>query len=84
MTPANIQAAFKKTGIFPFNAQVVEAHKLYPAKAFREVKPTEKVKALEKGKEEVEKFLRKKTDQMQKSELVSFDKKTKIEMSHRQ
>ena len=83
MTPANIQAAFKKTGIFPFNTQVVEAHKLYPAEAFREVKSIEKVKALKKGKEEVEKFLKEKTDQMQKCEVASFDKKTKIEISHR-
>ena len=50
MTPANIQAAFKKTGVFPVNAQIVEAHKLYPAEAFREVKSIEKVKALKKEK----------------------------------
>ena len=83
MTPANNQTAFNKSERFLFNAQVVEAQKLYPAEAFREVKTIKKVKALKKGKEEVEKFIKQKTSQMQKCELVSIDKKIKIDVSSR-
>ena len=83
MTPANNQTAFNKSERFSFNAQVVEAQKLYPAEAFWEVKTIKKVKVLKKGKEEVEKFIKQKTSQMLKCELVSFDKKIKTDVSGR-
>ena len=62
MTPINIQTAFRKTGIYPYSRQVVSADKLYPAEVFREDQPVIKVTAVKISKEEVEKFLREKSE----------------------
>jgi hypothetical protein len=62
MTPINIQAGFRKTGIYPLSKDVVPMEKLFPAEGFREEEPVKKVKALRHGKEAVEDFLQKKTE----------------------
>ena len=58
MSPHNIQAGFRKTGIFPFNKDTVKGEQLYPCENFREERPLEKVNAVKAGKEAVSEFLR--------------------------
>lgn len=65
MSPSNIQSAFKKTGIVPFSRDTVSEDQLYPAEAFREHEPVQKVMALKGGKDDVAKFLMKKIENMQ-------------------
>jgi hypothetical protein len=62
MTPINIQAGFRKTGIYPLSKDVIPMEKLFPAEGFRKEEPIKKVKALRHGKEAVEEFLQKKTE----------------------
>ena len=57
MSPSNIQAAFRKTGIHPYSKQTISPDKLFPTEAFREKEPVKKVMALKAGKDEVKKFL---------------------------
>lgn len=56
MTPSNIQAAFRKTGIFPLNPDVISMQKLFPCENFRKDRPIEKVKAMKSSKDAVEQF----------------------------
>ncbi|XP_053372904.1 uncharacterized protein LOC123565518 [Mercenaria mercenaria] len=58
MSPLNIQAGFRKTGIYPLSQDVITMEKLFPAEGFREENPTDKVKALKAGKEAVEEFVK--------------------------
>lgn len=64
LTPLNIQSAFRKTGIYPFQADVIQPESLYTCESFREEKPVEKVKAMKSGKEAVEKFLQSKEEEL--------------------
>ncbi|KAH3812990.1 hypothetical protein DPMN_141435 [Dreissena polymorpha] len=57
MTPANIQSAFRKSGIFPYANDVVPKQKLFPCESFREKDPIGKVKALKGGEEAVKLFM---------------------------
>ena len=74
MTPTNIQAAFRKTGIYPFS-KTIEPHKLYPSEGFREKEPLKKVVALKGGKEAVGKFLQQKFKKIE-SEKENINPKT--------
>ena len=64
MSPSNIQAAFRKTGIHPFSKQTISPDKLFPTEAFREKEPVKKVMAMKGGKDEVKKFLELKIERM--------------------
>ena len=75
MTPANIQAAFRKTGIHPYD-KTIDQHKLYPTEGFREKEPLKKVVALKSGKEAVEKFLQHKFEKIE-SEKENINPSTK-------
>ena len=57
MTPMNIIAGFKKTGIYPLSKESVPPEKLFPSEIFREEEPLKKVQAIKGGKEAVDKFL---------------------------
>jgi len=57
MTPANIQSAFRKSGIFPYAKDVVTIQKLFPCESFRENDPIGKVRALKGGEEAVKLFM---------------------------
>ena len=61
-TLMNIQAGFKKTGIFPLNMNIVAADKLFPCESFREAMPFEKLRALKAGPDAVAKFLKQKEE----------------------
>ena len=61
-TPQNIQAAFKKTGIYPFKKDAIHAEDLYTAESFREKNPVKKAVEMKGGKEEVQKFIDGKMD----------------------
>ena len=58
MSPTNVQSAFKKTGIFPLERNVIAKEKLFPCETFREDHPLEKVAAIKSGRGAVEEFLR--------------------------
>jgi hypothetical protein len=60
MIPANIQAAFKKTGILPLERTIISKEKVFPCESFtfREEKPAEKLAAIKSGKEAVQVFIR--------------------------
>lgn len=60
MGPSNIVSAFRKTGIYPCNKEVIAAEKLYPCEAFRDNTPLLKVKALQSGKEALDRYLEEK------------------------
>lgn len=62
MTPTNIQAGFRKTGIYPLSPEAVAMEKLFPAEGFREENPVDKIKAIKSGKEAVEEFIRMKLE----------------------
>lgn len=62
MNPANIVAAFKKTGIYPLDRNVIEQDKLFPSEAFVDSTPIKKVIAIKSGKDAVEKYLQMKTE----------------------
>ena len=66
LTPLNIQAGFKKTGIYPFNSDVVSQEQLLPCESFREDNPVAKVKAMKKGPEAVETFLQNKEEEIRR------------------
>ncbi|XP_053374341.1 uncharacterized protein LOC128546943 [Mercenaria mercenaria] len=66
MTPLNIQAGFRKTGIYPLRKEVISPEKLIPCESFREDKPIEKVKAMKAGKDAVGEFLRIKEERQQR------------------
>ncbi|XP_053380044.1 jerky protein homolog-like [Mercenaria mercenaria] len=68
MSPVNIQAAFRKTGILPLDRGVVHQEKLFPCESFREDRPLEKVAAIKSGKDAVEEFLRLKLESSQASQ----------------
>ena len=68
LTPVNIQAGFRKTGIFPFSSAIVAREKLFPSESFREDRPVEKVKAMKQGKEAVETFLQMKSEKVTSKE----------------
>ena len=68
LTPVNIQAGFRKTGIFPFSSAIVAREKLFPCESFREDRPVEKVKAMKQGKEAVETFLQMKSEKVTSKE----------------
>ena len=61
-TPVNIQASFKKTGIFPFSSDAIPQEEMYAAESFREENPIERVKQLKEGKGEVTKFIESKME----------------------
>jgi hypothetical protein len=64
MTPANIQAAFRKTGIHPWNSGVVSKEMLFPCEGFREERPAQKILAMTSGKEAVDEFLKLKEEEV--------------------
>ena len=68
LTPVNIQAGFRKTGIFPFSSAIVAREKLFPSESFREDRPVEKVKAMKQGQEAVETFLQMKSEKVTSKE----------------
>ena len=70
----NIQAGFKKTGIFPLNRNIVAADKLFPCESFRETILFQKLRALKTGPEAVEKFLKQNEENIKIHEL---EKETK-------
>lgn len=65
MSYKNVTTAFQKVGIFPLNKKCIPVEKTFPAEPFREKKAVEKVKAIKRGKEEVEKFLMDRVAEMQ-------------------
>ena len=66
MTPMNIMAGFKKTGIYPLSKESVPPEKLFPCENFREEEPLKKVQAIKGGKEAVDKFYQLKCRSLQK------------------
>jgi hypothetical protein len=62
MTPVNIQAAFKRTGILPLERTIISKEKPFPCESFREEKPAEKLAAIKSGKEAIQEFIRLKTE----------------------
>ena len=76
-TPINIQAGFKKTGIFPLEMNIIAADKLFPCESFRETMPFEKLRALKAGPEAVVKFLKQKEENIKTHELEKDTKQVK-------
>ncbi|KAH3805296.1 hypothetical protein DPMN_133594 [Dreissena polymorpha] len=58
MCPSNITGAFKKAGIYPLDGNAVEREKLFPCESFTDNTPVQKVKAMKKGKDAVEAYLK--------------------------
>lgn len=57
MTPQNIVAGFRKTGIYPIAKDIVPKEKLFPSESFTDSTPVEKVTAIKAGKEALERYL---------------------------
>ena len=66
MTPMNIIARFKNTGIYPPSKESVLLEKLFASEIFRKEEPLIKVQAIKGGKEVVDMFYQLKCRSLQK------------------
>ena len=76
MTPMNIIARFKNTGIYPPSKESVPLEKLFASEIFRKEEPLRKVQAIKGGKDVVDMFLstkvQKSTEEKCKSSLKCY------------
>ncbi|XP_053382770.1 uncharacterized protein LOC128549650 [Mercenaria mercenaria] len=66
LTPMNIQAGFRKTGIYPLKTDVISREQLLPCENFREKDPVGKAKAIKVGPDAVKILLDKKEEHIRK------------------
>ena len=73
MSPLNIQLAFKTTGAYPLNRDVISSEILFRCKTFREKRPFEKIDATRSPPPPQKKKKKKKEEAIEDFLLVKID-----------